>query len=147
MTLISKFNNRLPEMNPLFNHLIGRDLIMEPDHFFNYNSQKPSVNILETDDSYLLEVAAPGYLKDEFKIEVDKNILTISATKEEAKEETGKYTRREFRNTSFSRSFTLPENKFDDTKIEASYEAGILQVNIFKKEEAKPKPKRMITIA
>ncbi|MBB3187422.1 Hsp20/alpha crystallin family protein [Microbacter margulisiae] len=112
------------------------------------NTTLPSVNIKESSEEFEVEVAAPGFGKNDFHIELNHNLLTISSDKQgesEAKEDK-QFTRREFNYQSFSRSFTLP-NTADSEKIEAKYENGILKVLIPKKEEAKPKPVRMITIA
>lgn len=108
----------------------------------------PSVNIKETKDDFEVDVAAPGFAKDEFKIELDNDRLTISSEKkiENETKDGQKFTKREFSYQSFSRSFTLP-NSADSEKIQAKYENGILRVIIPKKEEAKPKPARHIAIA
>ena len=87
----------------------------DTDRFFDsdvFRGQSvPAVNVKETDNAYEIEVAAPGLTKKDFNITVDNRMLTIASEKEETKEETEKnYTRREFSYTSFSRSFTLPEN-------------------------------------
>jgi HSP20 family protein len=96
----------------------------------------PAVNIKDQDGRYFIEVAAPGFEKANFSIELDKNILTISAKKSETKEEANKgYTYKEFSNSEFKRSFTLPLETVDTQKIEASYEAGVLVVAVPKKEE------------
>ena len=85
--------------------------------------------------------------KADFKINLENNVLTISSEKqEEQKEEQDKYTRREFAYRAFQRSFTLPDSA-DSEKIEAKYENGVLQVNIPKKEEAKPQPPKLIEIS
>lgn len=97
----------------------------------------PAVNVKETTESYTLELVAPGIAKEDIKVEVDKNILTISYT--EQKEETSdKYLRKEFGYRSFKRSFTLPElaNKED---ITAGYANGVLSLHIAKKEVEAPK--------
>jgi HSP20 family protein len=90
----------------------------------------PAVNIVQSDKSYAVEVAAPGLKKNDFKIEVEDGILTISAEKEEEKEDKNKkYTRREYSYNAFSRSFVLPENvKASDVK--AQYEDGVLRINV-----------------
>jgi len=108
----------------------------------------PSVNIKETNESFEVEVAAPGFDKDEFKIELDNNILNISSEKKEENEvkEGEQYTKREFNYQSFSRSFTLPETVEAD-KISAKYDNGILKISIPKKEEAKTKPVKQIAIS
>ena len=97
----------------------------------------PSVNIIESKDDYKISVAAPGLKKSDFHIDVDGNLLTVSCEKEENKEEKDKrHTRREYNYSSFSRTFTLPEEVFRD-KIEATYEDGVLKLMLPKKEEAK----------
>jgi HSP20 family protein len=108
----------------------------------------PAVNIEEKEDSFVLELAAPGKKREDFNIELDNELLTISSeTKEENKteDEERHFTRREFSYTSFKRSFTLPET-VDFTKIDATYSDGVLHVNLPKREEAKKQPKRLIEI-
>ena len=121
----------------------------KPDWFGgmeNYKNDVPAVNIKENEKDYELELAVPGMKKDDFNVEVDDNIMTISAEAEtENKVEEENYTRKEFSRTSFKRSFTLPET-IDEDKIDASYVDGILKFTLPKKDEALPKPKRMISI-
>lgn len=108
-----------------------------------------SVNIAETDDAYLMEVAAPGMKKEDFNIKVEDKVLTISATKEtkkEEKSESPKYLRREFSYSNFSRGFQLGD-EVDVDSIKATYDHGILHVSIPKKEEAKPQAPKKIEIA
>lgn len=110
----------------------------------------PAVNVRETNDSFLIEVAAPGMKRDDFKVELDNSVLTISSEIEanrEEKDNNGKFTRREFSYQSFQRSFTLPENKVEGGKISAKYTDGILHVMVPKREEAKVKPARQITVS
>ncbi len=100
-------------------------------------SNTPAVNITEEKDDYLVSLAAPGLKKDDFKIDVEGNTLTISSEKEEKKEEKeAKYTRKEYSYSSFERSFTLPDEVNKD-KIEARYEDGLLKLILPKREEAK----------
>jgi HSP20 family protein len=109
----------------------------------------PSVNVRETNDEFIIEVAAPGMNRDNFKVELDNNILSISAElqgKNETSEQNDNYNRREFNYQSFQRSFSLPETKVEGTKISAKYKDGILYVAIPKKEEVKIKPARQITV-
>jgi HSP20 family protein len=97
----------------------------------------PAVNITEHKDEYLVSLAVPGMKKDDFKIDVDGNLLTISSEKEENKEEKDKmFTRKEYNYSSFSRTFTLPE-EINKEKIEAKYEEGILKIALPRKEEVK----------
>ncbi|HED37643.1 MAG TPA: Hsp20/alpha crystallin family protein [Ignavibacteria bacterium] len=95
----------------------------------------PAVNIKEENDKFVLEMAAPGMKKDDFKINLDNYQLTISAeTRDEKKEKEDNYTRREFVYNSFSRSFTLPKS-IDIEKIKADYRNGVLNIVLPKKEE------------
>ena len=97
----------------------------------------PAVNVSEDKDSYKLSLAAPGMKKNDFKVDVEDNVLTISAETEEKKEEKNeKYSRQEYNYSSFSRSFALPET-VEQHKIEAHYEDGILKLSLPKKEHAK----------
>jgi len=112
----------------------------------NYHSV-PAVNIVESKDEYRIDVAAPGLDKEDFKIQVDKNVLTVSSEKEENHEENDeKVMRREFSYCSFRRSFSLPETVNAD-KIKANHKDGILQIVVPKREEAKEKPAREIKIS
>lgn len=94
-------------------------------------NQLPAVNISEDSKNYLVDVVSPGFKKEDFKIKVDNDVLTISAeTKSETSEGSEKeYSRREYSYSSFTRSFRLPENAQDD-QIEARYIDGILQISI-----------------
>jgi HSP20 family protein len=97
----------------------------------------PAVNITEHKDEYQVSLAVPGMKKDDFKIDIDGNMLTISSEKEENKEEKDKkFTRKEYNYSSFSRSFTLPE-EINKEEIEAKYEDGVLKIALPRKEEAK----------
>ena len=109
----------------------------------------PNVNIREKNDSFEVEMAAPGMSKNDFSIELDGNLLTISAEKNEKREEKNdqeKYICREFSYQSFQRSFNLPKDVVDIEKIKAHYEDGVLQLNIPKKETAKQRHPKMISI-
>lgn len=97
----------------------------------------PAVNITENKADFQVSMAVPGMKKDDFRIDVDGNMLTISSKKEETKEEKDKkFTRKEYNYSSFSRSFTLPE-EINKEKIEARYEDGVLHITLPRKEEAK----------
>lgn len=144
MTLV-RFNPQLPS---LFDRFFDTELFDWANrHFSATNTTMPSVNILETEDHFEVEVAAPGLKKSDFKVQLDRDVLTISSEKRDEKEEKEgeRFTRREFSYQSFSRSFTLP-NSADSDKIKATYTDGILKVVIPKREEAKPKPAKQIEI-
>ena len=111
------------------------------------SAQVPSVNIIENPSDFKVELAAPGMERKDFKIEIDNGCLTISAEKkEEKKEETENYRRREFSYSTFNRSFDLPDNVIAD-KIDAKYENGILRMSIPKKEVTILKQKKEIKIS
>lgn len=106
----------------------------------------PQANIIETEKSFLIEMAIPGYRKEEVKIIVENNVLTISHEQDENQEENDiRMVRREFRKNPFSRSFRL-SRWIESDKIEAKFENGVLTVKIPKKEEAIAKPVREIEI-
>ena len=122
-------------------------------NFFENNNvgTMPAVNITESKDDFVIEVAAPGMEKKDFKVDLHNNVLTISSEKEVKNEvenevENEKVMRREFSYSSFKRSFSLPESTESD-KIKASYKDGILSISIPKREEAKEKPARQISIS
>ena len=148
MKTLMRKNRMYPEIPSLFNEFFNGEFLENPN-FNNLASDLtlPSVNIIETENLFEIEVAAPGMAKKDFKVELDNNILTISSENEDSKEdENQNYTRKEFSYQSFLRSFRLPENKVDGNKINAKYKNGILFVSLPKKEEAKLKPVRMIEI-
>lgn len=128
------------------------DEFLKPDWFGgfqNFGANVPAVNIKETEREFFVELAAPGKNKEDFNIEIDNNVLTISSeskNESEEKDAQGKYTRREFSYSSFKRAFTLPES-VNESSIKAIYENGVLNITLPKHEEALPKPKRSIEIA
>lgn len=137
MTLV-KINNgqRKHPVSPRFVDVF--DSIFN-EHHVNATTalRTPAVNIAESENGFDIELAAPGLKKEDFKINLDKNLLTVSAeVKKEETAEAKKYNKKEFSFSSFSRTFTLPET-VDYTKIEASYTDGILKLTVAKKEEAK----------
>jgi len=137
MTLV-KFNNDkrnnalLPGFNDVFDSIFN-------DTFFSDRlvTRVPAVNISESADNYHIELAAPGLKKQDFKINVDDNVLSISVEQQtENTDNNKKYNKREYSYNSFVRSFTLPELA-DHNRINATYEDGILKIDVAKKEEAK----------
>lgn len=135
MTLV-KFNNRTRNAAPYFNNVF--DSLFSDALTKNYGINKvPQVNIAETGDAYKIELAAPGLNKEDFKIELKKDNLSVWVEKKTESEEVYKdYTRREFEFTSFARSFVLPEG-IDADKINAEYVNGILTITIGKQDEVK----------
>jgi len=123
--------------------------IFKPDWFGgseNYSGTFPPVNIVENETGFELELSVPGRTKEDFNIQIDEQVLTISSeTKKEEEVKEENYTRKEFSYSSFTRSFTLPET-INEEGIKASYNNGILRFALPKKEESLPKPKRLIEI-
>lgn len=110
-----------------------------------FQMHNPSINVLENDSEFTLEVAAPGLQKSDFNVYVEKNQLIIAADiKEDANATSPHYTKREFSFKSFKRSFTLPDTA-DQNKIQAQYENGILHVKVAKNVDA-PQVMRNIEI-
>lgn len=117
-----------------------------PASLFGRALTVPPVNITENKDQYMVALAVPGMKKDDFKIDVDGNMLTISSEKEESSEEKDKkFTRKEYSYSSFNRSFTLPE-EVNREKIEAKYEDGVLKLVLPRKEEAKKTTAKQIAV-
>ncbi|MBO9594317.1 MAG: Hsp20/alpha crystallin family protein [Niabella sp.] len=150
MSLVKWNGNRdvLPGLSGWFDDFWSRDLFNWGNkNFSSSQTTLPSVNVKETDDNFEVEVAAPGMAKNDFRVTLDGNLLTISSEKrsdDEEKKET--YTRREFSYQSFQRSFQLPKDVVDDESIQAKYENGVLHLTIPKKEEVKKKAPRQIEV-
>ncbi|MFA8299751.1 MAG: Hsp20/alpha crystallin family protein [Hyphomicrobiales bacterium] len=143
-------NNSYPSFPALFDKLFDGNLMdFSGSGFFNRSEATiPAVNMHENENEYQIEVAAPGLKKENFKIDYNNGYLTISSEKENKVEEKEghKMTRCEFSYQSFKRSFTAPQQLVDTDKIKATYKEGILNVILPKREEAKPKPNRLIEI-
>ena len=138
--LVKRHSNYLPT---LVNDFWGEDLFPS---FEQEKSMNPAVNIVEGDLEFKVEVAAPGLCKEDFKVDVEKNILEISAEKrEETESKTKKYLRKEFNYSEFKRTFSLPSS-VDVEKIIATHKDGVLTVEIPKKDEAKVNPRKQIAI-
>lgn len=147
---IIKRGDVFSDMPGLFNDFFTRDLWnWGLNNNSSTNTTIPAVNIKETAESFNVEVAAPGMKKDDFKVQLDGNMLTITSERKNEREEKNedRYTRREFSYQSFQRIFQLPNHVVDAEHIEAKYENGLLHLVIPKKEEAKQRPPRMIQIS
>lgn len=149
MSLVRR--TQFPGFSALFDDLFNREPFNSDDDTFSpTHTTVPSVNISETADDFLVEMAAPGMDKKDFRIELDGNTLSISSEKEtsvDKEKEKGKGYRREFSYQSFKRSFTLPKEVVDEENIAAKYENGLLHLTIPKKEEAKHASPRLIDIS
>ena len=141
-TLVTTKGNILPTLPSLFSDFLSPNLFDWPVTNVNGSGTVPAVNFIEMDDSYVVEVAAPGMHKKDFSVELDNNLLRISATRKESTENRN-YLRREFNYLSFERTFNLSENMVLVNKIKASYNDGILLVTIPKSESAKVKHRRI----
>jgi HSP20 family protein len=121
----------------LLDNLFNRDAFKEGNlNFYDASTSTPAVNIKENPDSYALEMAAPGMAKTDFKVELDNDVLTITAEKstETSDGDEGVYSRKEFSYQSLRRSFTFPQDIVDKKRIEAKYKDGILHITIPKRE-------------
>ncbi|UAM97140.1 Hsp20/alpha crystallin family protein [Polaribacter litorisediminis] len=129
----------------LENRLWNSPLLL--DDFWNGHSSEPALNIKEEDDKFEIELAAPGFSKEDFEVTIDNGFLNISAEKSESrKEKEDNYTRQEFSYNSFSRSLQLPES-IKEEDVKARYHDGILSFDLKKKEEAKKLEPKKIEIA
>ncbi|MEP3836414.1 MAG: Hsp20/alpha crystallin family protein [Algibacter sp.] len=143
----SNSNQNFPTLSNWLDDFFNRDLPSVFTSNFNTGITLPKVNIKETADAFMVEMAVPGLKKSDFHIDIDNQALSISTeTKEEKEQKEENFTRREFGYSSFKRTFTLPES-VNDEKINASYNEGILSILLPKKEEAKQKPARSIKIS
>lgn len=140
-------NINFPTWSNWLDDVFNRDLPSVFTSSFNTGITLPKVNIKETADAYMVEMAVPGLKKSDFQIDLDNQVLSISSeTKEESEQKEENYTRQEFGYSSFKRTFSLPET-VDEDKINARYNEGILSIHLPKKEEAKQKPSRTIKIS
>lgn len=141
MTLV-RFNqksNPIHVMNEFFNNPFFDSLNSD------FNTNVPAVNVIENENSFTIELAAPGFNKNDFEVSIDNDTLTISAKVEHEHEETTtKFTRREFSLSSFKRSFKLPKD-INNESIKAQYVNGILNLEIQKVKKVEPQ-KRLIEI-
>ncbi len=147
---LTRRNSLLNSFPALFDDFYNRDNFnWALSNSSETNTTIPAVNIKETPDSYEVEVAAPGLKKEDFKVHLTGNQLTISSEKTSEHEEktAEKYFSREFSYQSFQRAFTLQKDVVDAEKTEARYESGVLRLLIPKKEEAKKKEPRIIEIS
>jgi HSP20 family protein len=145
MTLIKRTGINHPFTTGYFDDFFGKNLF-DLENSEKFKTKIPAANILENNNGFVIELAAPGLDKKDFQVEIENDVLTIKSevNKTEPNEDL-KVTRTEFSLNSFSRSFTLPEIA-NVEKISAEYINGILRLDIPKKEEAKPKGPKVITI-
>ena len=147
MTLVKRDVGYAPTIPNFFDDFFTRDLFSWPSSS-STGTSIPKVNIYETDSAFHVEMAAPGMSKEDFNVELDNNMLTISSQKEmeNVVDKDRNYQRKEYSFQSFTRSFHLPDSA-EAEKINAKYADGILSLQIPKKEEAKRKPLKTIKIS
>ena len=139
MNLIQKQNTFIPF---LFDDFINREFNLDKSIF----ETLPAVNIKELDSLFQIELAVPGKSKNDFQIEIEDGLLTISSNVEERNNSDNvKFTKREFSYNNFKRTFTLPES-IDETKIDAKYFEGVLKISLPKQKESMAQPKKIIKI-
>ncbi|QYA25775.1 Hsp20/alpha crystallin family protein [Gramella sp. MT6] len=147
MSLIKR--NETGWLPSVFDDMFRTDWLGGTTNVNSIGTSIPAVNIMETEDSFNVEVAAPGMTKEDFNIELDNDVLTISSEDKKENETTdknGRFTRKEFSYSTFKRAFSLPDS-VDSAKISASYNNGVLEIALPKKEEAKVQAKRLIDIS
>lgn len=140
-------NVNFPTWSNWLDDVFNKDLPSVFTSNFNTGITVPKVNIKETPDTYIVDMAVPGLKKSDFQIDLENQVLSISnKIKEKTEDKDVQFTRREFEYSSFKRTFTLPET-IDEDKIKANYNNGILSIHLPKKEEAKQKPAKTIQIS
>jgi HSP20 family protein len=147
MSLIKR--NEANWLPSVFDDMFKTDWLGGTTNVNSIGTSIPAVNIQETEESFSVEVAAPGKTKEDFNIELENDVLTISSEdkkENETTEKNGRYTRKEFSYSTFKRAFSLPDS-VDSEKISAQYNNGVLEILLPKKEEAKVQAKRMIEIS
>ena len=143
----SDSNQNFPTLSNWLDDIFNRDLPSVFSSNFNTGITLPKVNIKETADDFMIEMAIPGLKKSDFHIDIENQVLSISSeTKDEKVHKDENYTCREFDYSSFKRTFSVPES-VNNKKINASYNEGILSILLPKKEEVKQKPARSIKIS
>ncbi|MGS2740180.1 Hsp20/alpha crystallin family protein [Sinomicrobium sp. M5D2P17] len=145
MSLI-KFNNRLPWSGSGLSRFFDMDDFFRDGFLDKTVLEQPALNVREKEGEFEIELAAPGLSKKDFRITVENGYLNISAEREESKEENkDNYTRKEFNYNSFHRSLLLPDSVKEE-EVKATYENGILRLNLAKKEETKVSSSRAIEV-
>ncbi len=137
----------MPVLSSFFDDFMTKEAPNFPASYTKNWGNIPSVNIKENEKEFTIELAAPGLKKEDFKINLNENILSISSQKEVKSEEVkDSYVRKEFNYTAFSRSFKLPENKIENDNIEAKYTDGILTVVVPKLAQSITKRAKEIAV-
>ena len=148
MKLIKRTTEPNTEYNSILDHFFNDSFLnwpATPTH--NHRSGQPAYNIKEEDGHWHLEIASPGMAKEDFKINLNQDMLIVSTSKTELKDEAkDKYKVRQFGRMQFNKSFKLPENMVNEEDITASYKDGILHISLPKREDAKTNLRREISV-
>jgi HSP20 family protein len=144
-----QFNRRLPILERMFPEFSDITENMMTEDLLQRENWMPSINVKEHKNDFQIEVAAPGFTKKDFEVSISDDVLTISAeSKQEKEEKEENYSRREFFQNSFTRTFTLPKSIDLKKNIKAKYDNGILSIHLEKMEAAKSiEKKKMIEIS
>jgi HSP20 family protein len=148
-TIVKRNTNFFPAIPSLVEEFLNADWRDSLASWRANVTTVPSVNVAETDDALMIEVAAPGMRREDFKVELDNEILTISSQHSDSREENDRstnYIRKEFMFNSFQRSFAVPSGKVKANDITAKYRDGILRVIVPKSDEFRRKPAKQISI-
>jgi len=141
MAIVKKRDNEFPFGSSMLSDFFNGDKFFGNEFFKPENM--PAANVTELEKAFVIDLAAPGLKKEDFNVSINNGVLTISAEKEDKQEEEKEnYSRKEFNYTSFSRTFSLPDNIIEG-KIEALYNDGLLKLTLPKKEVAVSKSKQI----
>ncbi|MDO9276125.1 MAG: Hsp20/alpha crystallin family protein [Lutibacter sp.] len=148
MSLV-QFNRRLPILDRMFPEISDITDNMLTEDLFLRDTWMPAINVKEHNKDFEIEVAAPGFTKNDFEVSISDDVLTISAeSKREKEEKEENYSRKEFSYNSFNRTFTLPKSVDLKKKIKANYDNGVLLIHLEKSDVSKIEEKRkMIEIS
>lgn len=147
MSLIKFNRNRFPRFNDRISNWLDTDNFFADD-FFVRDRDLPAMNVKENIEDFEIELAVPGFAKNDIELTIENDMLHICAEKNEQEvEKEDAYTRREFSYNSFERKLQLPTSVDQNKQVKATYKDGVLTLNLLKKEEAKEPPKKVIDIA
>lgn len=148
MRTLVRTHRNTPTTTNFFDDFFVRDFFGFPNAESKSPKTIPAVNVKETEHEFIVEVAIPGVKKEDVKVELNENVLTISSeVKKEEGEQQENYTRKEFSYTTFKRSFTIDNDAIDTEKIDAKVDNGVLSVHLSKKAKVEPEQKvKTITV-
>lgn len=148
MTLVKFNRRRRPWFGDGNNPWFDTENFFEDD-FFTQESNLPAMNVKENDDNFEIELAVPGFSKEDIKVTMENDLLHVFAetSKDETVENESGYTRREFNYNEFDRKLKLPTNVNQEKEVKAAYKNGVLKLNLAKTQETKEPPKKVIEIS